>query len=323
MKILLTGGAGYIGSVTARHLQRYGFDVTVFDNFERGYRSALHPKMRVLEGDLRNAEQVQAALKRIQPDAVVHFAAYAYVGESMGNPLMYFENNITGGTNLLNACIKTGVKKIVFSSSCATYGVPEKLPITEDTPQVPSNPYGESKLMLEKILLWAERIHGLQAVILRYFNACGADEDLGENHIPETHLIPLVLEVAAGLRDEICVFGNRYPTPDGTCIRDYIHIKDLADAHRMALTEGVRGAYNLGTGKGHSVMDVIRCAEKVTGRSIPVRICSPRIGDPPELVAAAGKAYKDLQWAAKYSDLETVLSDAWKWMCAHPQGYTR
>jgi UDP-glucose 4-epimerase len=323
MKVLLTGGAGYIGSSTARLLQQEGVRVSVIDNFERGHREALPNDIDVFEVDLRNAERVSAALSQVRPDAVIHFAAYAYVGESMDQPLKYFENNVNGGINLVNACVQAGVKKIVFSSSCATYGVPGKLPITEHTPQVPSNPYGETKLILEKVLGWAEEIHGLQAVMLRYFNACGADGDLGEDHDPETHLIPLILQAAAGVREEICVFGDDYPTSDGTCVRDYIHIKDLAVAHQLALSEGVCGAFNLGTGKGHSVMEVIRCAEKVTGRDIPVRMCPRRAGDPPELVAAVEKARKELGWSARYSELEEILSDAWNWMCSHPQGYRR
>lgn len=323
MKVLLTGGAGYIGSATARLLQQEGVRVTVIDNFELGHRDALPADVEVFEADLRNAEQISGVLSQVRPDAVIHFAAYAYVGESMDDPLKYFMNNVTGGINLVNACVQAGVGKIVFSSSCTTYGVPEKLPITEQTPQAPSNPYGESKLILEKVLGWAEEIHGLQAVILRYFNACGADGDLGEDHDPETHLIPLILQAAAGTRKEICVFGDDYPTPDGTCIRDFIHIKDLAVAHRLALREGVRGAFNLGTGRGHSVMEVIRCAEKVTGREIPVRMCPRRAGDPPELVAAVDKAREELGWSAQYSKLEEILSDAWNWIGSHPQGYSR
>lgn len=316
MNVLLTGGAGYIGAVTARELLFAGMKVTVLDNFERGHREVVLPGVDVVEADLRNAEQTRAALQAVKPNAVIHFAAYAYVGESMSDPLGYFENNVVGGLNLLHACVEAGVGKIVFSSSCATYGVPDVLPITEQTPQNPSNPYGESKLIFEKMLSWVEQVHGFQAVILRYFNACGADGDLGEDHDPETHLIPLVLQAAAGARDEICVFGDDYPTPDGTCIRDYIHIKDLAAAHRLALNEGVRGAFNLGTGLGHSVKEVIQCAETVTGRRIPVRKCPRRAGDPSELVAAVGKARSELGWTAQYSELENILSDAWNWMCA-------
>lgn len=321
MRVLLTGGAGYIGSATARLLQQEGVCVTVIDNFEHGHRDALPPGIAVFEADLRDAEQMSGVLSKVRPDAVIHFAAYAYVGESMADPLRYFENNVNGGINLIKASVEAGVKKIVFSSSCATYGVPENLPITEQTPQCPTNPYGESKLILEKVLRWAEKIHGIQAVLLRYFNACGADGDLGEDHDPETHLVPLVLQAAAGQRNEICVFGDDYPTPDGTCIRDYIHIKDLAVAHRLALNDGISGTFNLGTGKGHSVLEVIRCAEKVTGRKIPVRVCPRRAGDPPELVAAVDKARTELGWIAQYSELENIISDAWNWMCAHPRGY--
>ncbi|HRZ11723.1 MAG TPA: UDP-glucose 4-epimerase GalE [Kiritimatiellia bacterium] len=321
MKIFLTGGAGYIGSVTSELLLDSGHEVVVFDNLERGHAEALDPRARFVRGDLRERGQILDALAAARPDAVMHFAAYALVGESMQDPQLYFRNNVAGGVNLLDAALKQKVRKFIFSSTCATYGVPDRVPMTEETPQRPANPYGESKLMFEKILLWAERLHGIEPVFLRYFNACGATEKLGEDHEPETHLIPNVLRAALGRQEAVQVFGDDYDTPDGTCVRDYIHIVDLAQAHMLALREGVSGAFNLGNGEGFSVRQVIEAAREVTGRPIPVRMAPRRPGDPPRLVAAARKAAAALGWKPKHPDLRTILRHAWAWHQAHPSGY--
>jgi UDP-glucose 4-epimerase len=319
--ILVTGGAGYIGSVTAEILLDEGYEVAVFDNLERGHRQAVDPRARFLRGDLRRREDVMRAMKTVKPDAVMHFAAYALVGESMENPLRYFENNVLGGIHLVRAMSEVGTRRIIFSSTCATYGQPKRVPITEREPQKPTNPYGESKLMLERILWWQHERSGFQPVFLRYFNACGATEKFGEDHEPETHLVPNVLAVALKKRPAVNVFGDDYPTPDGTCIRDYIHIVDLARAHLLALTSGKVGAFNLGTGTGYSVKQVIEAAREVTGRDIPVRLASRRPGDPARLVAAADKARRELNWKPVRSDLRTILEDAWRWHQKHPRGY--
>ncbi len=323
MKIFLTGGAGYIGSVTSEMLLDAGHEVVIFDNLERGHLEAVDQRARFIKGDLRNREEVLDAMARAKPDAVVHFAAYALVGESMEFPMRYFRNNVTGGVHLVEAMIENGVKKVIFSSTCATYGQPDKMPMTEDIPQRPTNPYGESKLMLEKIMLWEHERHGLKPVFLRYFNACGATAKFGEDHDPETHIIPNVLAVALGKRDKVSVFGDDYPTPDGTCIRDYIHIMDLAQAHILALTCDHVGAFNLGTGDGMSVKQVVEMARKVTGHPIPVQFSARRPGDPARLVAGAEKAKSVLGWKPKYGDLQTIIQHAWNWHKAHPNGYSK
>lgn len=320
-RILVTGGAGYIGSATTRLLLKEGYSVTVFDNLETGHAETLPPSVSFIEGDLRNASQIDAALRSVRPHAVLHFAAYALVGESMRAPERYWENNVCGGMNLLNAAVRAGVERFIFSSSCATYGTPARLPITEATAQRPENPYGESKLMFEKALRWMGRCHGMTGIALRYFNACGADGAFGEDHDPESHLIPNILKVALGQRETMKIFGTDFPTPDGTCVRDYIHIKDLACAHLLALQRGKSGAYNLGTGAGYSVREVIDAARRITGCAIPVVEEGRRAGDPAELVASALKARHELGWVPKQSDLETILADAWAWHRAHPQGY--
>jgi UDP-glucose 4-epimerase len=255
------------------------------------------------------------------PDAVVHFAAYALVGESMENPEMYFRNNVVGGINLAEAMIDNGVKKIVFSSTCATYGQPERVPITEDETQKPQNPYGESKLMFEHTLKWHQQLRGLQPVFLRYFNACGATDKYGEDHDPETHLIPIVLQVALGQRKSIMIYGDDYATEDGTCIRDYIHIIDLARAHILALEKDVTGPFNLGTGRGNSVQEVIEACRKITGHPIPAELAPRRPGDPDKLIAAPKKANEILGWIPQNSDMNTIVESAWKWHQAHPNGY--
>jgi len=323
MKIFLTGGAGYIGSVTSEMLLDAGHEVVVFDNLERGHLEAVDQRARFIKGDLRNREEILDAMARTRPDAVVHFAAYALVGESMEFPMRYFRNNVSGGIHLVEAMIENGVNKVIFSSTCATYGQPDKMPMTEDMPQKPTNPYGESKLMLERIMLWEHERHGLKPVFLRYFNACGATEKFGEDHDPETHIIPNVLAVALGKKDKVSVFGDDYPTPDGTCIRDYIHIMDLAQAHILALTCDHVGALNLGTGDGMSVKQVIETARKVTGHPIPIHMSARRPGDPERLVAGADKAKSILGWKPKYGDLQTIIQHAWNWHKAHPNGYSK
>ncbi len=321
MKILLTGGAGYIGSVTTELLLDRKHEVTVFDNLERGHRAAVDPRAKLVTGDLRNKDEIRDAMKAAKPDAVMHFAAYALVGESMENPLLYFRNNLDGGVNLAEAMSAANVKRIIFSSTCATYGYPDKVPMTEDLPQRPVNPYGESKLQFEKVLMWCHQRIGFQPVFLRYFNACGATEKYGEDHLPETHLIPNVLKVALGKAEKVSVFGDDYETPDGTCIRDYIHIVDLAQAHILAIEGDATGAFNLGNGDGYSVKQVIDTARKITGKEIKAEMSPRRPGDPPRLIASAGKAKKVLGWKPKYADLETIIKHAWAWHQKHPDGY--
>lgn len=321
MKIVLTGGSGYIGSVTTELLCDGGHEVVVFDNLERGHREAVDPRARLVVGDLREPLAIRELLAAVRPDAVVHFAAYALVGESMQNPHLYFENNVGGGLNLLDAMLRAGVPKIIFSSTCATYGQPDVMPMTEALPQRPTNPYGESKLMFETALRWEQERRGLQPVFLRYFNACGATEKYGEDHEPETHLIPNVLKVALGQIPAVPVFGADYPTPDGTCIRDYIHIADLARAHILALEKDVAGPFNLGTGTGFSVQQVVETCRAVTGHPIPVALSPRRPGDPACLVAGAEKAKSVLGWNPRYPDLRTIVEHAWNWHRAHPRGY--
>ena len=321
MHVFVTGGAGYIGSVTTELLLDAGYRVTVFDNLGRGHQAAIDPRATFIEGDLCNRDAIFDALQQAQPDAVMHFAAFALVGESMETPQIYFQNNVVGALNLADAMVAAHTRKIVFSSTCATYGQPDVVPITEDEKQLPQNPYGESKLMFEKMLDWYRQIHGIKPVFLRYFNACGATERYGEDHDPETHLIPLVLRVALGQREDVKIFGDDYATPDGTCIRDYIHILDLAAAHICALEKDVVGAFNLGTGQGHSVLEVIEACRAVTGHPIPAKVVSRRPGDPARLVASPQKAADELGWRAKYPDIASIVESAWSWHHAHPQGY--
>ena len=322
MKILVAGGAGYIGSVTTQMLCDADHQVVVFDNLERGYRPAVDPRAHFIKGDLRNKQDILSALEIEQPDAIIHFAAYIEVGESMKEPLPFFENNITGSLNLMHAMVETECKKLIFSSPCATYGTPQKIPMDESLPQHPESVYGESKLVTEKIFQWAEQIHGIECVFLRYFNACGATDAYGEAHIPESHLIPLILQVAQGKREKIYIFGDDYETKDGTCVRDYIHIKDLAQAHILALKPGISGAYNLGNGGGYTVKEVIEVCRNVTGHPIPAEIEPRREGDCTILVADATKAQHELGWDPQYPDLETIVKTAWAWHQAYPNGYT-
>lgn len=323
MNVFVTGGAGYIGSVCVEELLNAGHQVTVYDNLSEGHRSAVDSRAGFVQAPLDGGAGggILDALKAVKPQAIVHFAANALVGESMVNPSKYFGNNVCWGLKLLDAAIAAGVKKFVFSSTCATYGPPDRIPMTEDLPQRPINPYGESKLMFEKMLKWYREIHGLEFVAFRYFNAAGASEKFGEHHRVETHLIPNVLRVALGQAPHCEVYGTDYSTPDGTCIRDYIHIIDLAQAHILALEPGKQGFYNLGNGDGYSVLEVIGMCEKVAGKKIP-RVEKPRRpGDPPKLVAGAAKAMQELKWKPRFPTLEEIVSTAWQWHCRHPDGY--
>lgn len=326
--ILVTGGAGYIGSHTVKLLTERGYQTITFDNMELGHPEAVVAGI-IVKGDLADREKLDKTFREFPIDAVMHFAAYASVGDSVANPDKYFRNNIGNGLNLLDAMRKHGVKKFIFSSSAATYGEPKHIPIEEDHPQNPANPYGESKLMFEKILKWYDVAYGIKSISLRYFNAAGADPDgkIGEDHNPEEHLIPIVLEVALGKRDKVRVFGTDWDTPDRTCIRDYIHVTDLADAHILALRALEEGAqttaYNLGNGNGHSVMQVIRTAEEVTGRKITWEPAPRRPGDPARLVASSDRIKKELGWKPKYPELSAIIETAWRWHSSHPNGYKK
>ena len=322
MNIFVTGGAGYIGSICAEELLDAGHRVTVYDNLTEGHRSAVDSRAKFILGKPEEPEDILRALKSDGFDAIMHFAANALVGESMANPKKYFHNNVVNGLKLLDAAVACGVKKFVFSSTCATYGPPDKVQMTEDLPQRPINPYGESKLMFEKILQWYQKIYGLEFIAFRYFNAAGASEQFGEHHRVETHLIPNVLFVALGRKPQVEIFGTDYPTPDGTCIRDYIHIKDLAQAHILGLAPGKTGFYNLGNGDGYSVREVISTCETVTGKKIAAVEKPRRPGDPPGLVAAAGKAIRELGWKAKFPGLEDIVASAWAWHKKYPNGYS-
>ena len=321
MKILVVGGAGYIGSVCAELLLDQGHGVTIFDNLSEGHRRALDPRAAFVEGDLVDRQLIEKTLSKQQPDAVMHFAANALVGESMQNPSKYFRNNIANGLNLLDAVISAGVEKIIFSSTCAIFGPPERVPIDETMTPRPINPYGESKLAFEKILRWYGEIHGLKFVSLRYFNAAGASAKFGEDHRVETHLIPNVLRVALGQKPNVEIFGTDYETPDGTCIRDYIHIVDLARAHILALNATKGDFYNLGTGGGASVRDVIDSCRKITGRNIDIVEKPRRPGDPPRLIASSEKIKRELGWQPQFQSLDAIIESAWKWRQKFPRGY--
>jgi len=322
--ILVTGGAGFIGSHACKALAKAGYLPVTYDNLIYGHRSSVQWGPLV-EGDVGDRETVEHTLRQYDIAAVIHFAAFAYVGESMHRPEIYFQNNVVNSLALLDSIRNVGVPHIVFSSTCATYGTPDAMPITESTPQRPVNPYGETKLMIERALHWYGEAHGLTSVALRYFNASGCDPEgeIGEEHDPETHLIPLILEAALGQRAHIDIYGSDYPTPDGTAVRDYIHVQDLAEAHVQALDYLLKGgrstALNLGTGHGHSVRQVIAAAERVTGRRIPRREMARRPGDPAILVADPSLAAEVLGWRAKRSDLETILKTAWAWQTRHPE----
>jgi UDP-glucose 4-epimerase len=321
MNVFVAGGAGYIGSVCVEQLLDSGHAVTVFDNLSEGHRSAVDGRARFVKGDLADRANIPVEIKKAGAEAVIHFAAHALVGESMVDPGKYFRNNVANGLNLLDAAVESGVRKFVFSSTCATYGPPDRVPMTEDLPQRPINPYGESKWMFERMLSWYRQIHGLEFVAFRYFNAAGASGRFGEHHRIETHLIPNVFKVALGQSAQCEIYGTDYPTPDGTCIRDYIHIADLASAHIAAMQPGKDGFYNLGNGAGYSVREVIKACEAVSGRKIPAVEKPRRPGDPPRLVASAGKAFHELGWKPKLPKLEEIVASAWQWHERHPDGY--
>jgi UDP-glucose 4-epimerase len=321
MNVFVTGGAGYIGSVCTEQLLDAGYKVTVYDNLTEGHRAAVDTRANFVLGHPEKEGDLLEAVKASRAEAILHFAANALVGESMTNPGKYFHNNVCNGLKLLEAAVATGVKKFVFSSTCATYGPPDRVPMTEDLPQRPINPYGESKLMFEKILRWYHELHGLEFVAFRYFNAAGATETFGEHHRIETHLIPNILKVPLGQAKQCEIYGTDYATPDGTCIRDYIHVSDLAQAHILALTPGKQGFYNLGNGDGYSVRQVIQTCEKISGSKIPAVEKPRRPGDPPKLVASAEKAIRELGWKPKYPKLEEIVSTAWAWHKKHPTGY--
>ncbi len=328
MKILVLGGAGYIGSHTVYRLIEQGHKVVVFDNFETGYLEAIHPDAEVYEGDLRNRADIDNVFdKESDIDAVIHFAANSLVGESMVKPLKYYDNNICGTKVLLESMVAHNINRIVFSSTAATYGEPIHTPILEDDPTNPTNCYGETKRAMERMFYWTEQAHGMKYVSLRYFNACGAhiSGKIGEAHNPESHLIPIILQTANGTRDHISVFGTDYDTPDGTCIRDYIHVTDLAQAHILAVEYLISGGesdiFNLGNGVGFSVKEVIETARKVTGKEIKVIEENRRAGDPAVLIASSEKAKKVLGWNPQYNELSTIIETAWKWHSTHPNGY--
>ena len=327
MAILVCGGAGYIGSHAVHALVEKGEEVVIVDNLQTGHRGALNPAAKFYEGDIRDASMLDKIFTENKIEAVIHFAANSLVGESMEKPLLYFNNNVYGMQVLLEAMVRHGVDKIVFSSTAATYGEPKRVPIHEDDETCPTNTYGETKLTMEKMMKWVSRANGVRYVSLRYFNAAGAlpDGSIGEDHKTETHLIPLILQVPTGRRDHITVFGDDYPTPDGTCLRDYIHVVDLADAHVLALEYlrkgGASDIFNLGNGQGFSVKEMIAAAEKATGRSIKVEIGARRAGDPAQLIASSEKARTVLGWKPQFTDVEQVIGTAWKWHESHPHGY--
>lgn len=324
-RFLVTGGAGYVGSHVVAALRDAGHDVLVFDNLRTGHRESVPDDVTFVEGDLADRAMVDTILASGPWDGVLHFTALSLVGESMQHPLRYMEANAGLGFTLIDACIRHGVKRFVFSSTAALFGQTDDALITEETPIIPGSPYGESKHMVERALLWADRIHGLRSACLRYFNAAGADPDgrIGEDHRPETHLIPLVIDAVLGRRDALHLFGDDYPTPDGTCIRDYIHVTDLAHAHLAAL-DAIRDrsvVYNVGTGSGHSNMEVIRSVERVTGRVVPWHLAPRRPGDPARLVAGAERLRRETGWTPRFVALDEIVETAYRWRLTHPNGY--
>ena len=337
MTILVLGGAGYIGSHTVYELIDAGYDVVIVDNLETGYRQAVHPKARFYQGDIRNREFIDSVFDREHIDGVIHFAANSLVGESMTNPLKYYDNNLCGTKVLLESMVAHNISRIVFSSTAATYGEPERVPIMEEDRTCPTNCYGETKLSMEKMFKWTSFAHGLKFVSLRYFNACGAhvSGQIGEAHNPESHLIPLILQVPNGKRAEISIFGDDYDTKDGTCIRDYIHVTDLmltgetavgrwpGQAMEYLVKGGDNAIFNLGNGVGFTVNEVIETARRVTGHPIPAKVVPRRAGDPAQLIASSQKARDILGWDPKFADLETIIASAWKWHKSHPNGFEK
>ena len=325
MNILVTGGAGYIGSIVTEELVQRGDGVVVFDNLYYGHRAAVHPKAAFIEGDLADRAAVRAVFETHAIEAVMHFASYTLVGESMEKPFMYIGDNITNGLNLLQEAVDHGVRRFILSSTANLVDDPERMPIDEAERIVPGSPYGESKNILERMLYWLDRVYGFRYAALRYFNASGASPsgERGEDHDPETHLIPLVLQVALGQREKITIFGGDYPTRDGTCVRDYVHVTDLAQAHILALQALDDGSriYNLGNGQGFTVQEVVETCREVTGHAIPTEIGSRRPGDPATLIASSAKIRRELGWELRYPDLRTIVEHAWAWHRTHPHGY--
>ena len=327
MSVLICGGAGYIGSHNVRAFRQHGDDVIVVDSLETGHRASVPEDVKFYEGDIRNSETLAKIFTENEIESVIHFCAYSLVGESVDKPLKYFDNNVGGMITLLEAMQKFDVKRIIFSSTAATYGEPKRVPILETDPTEPTNPYGESKRIMEKMMNWVSQRYDIRYVSLRYFNVAGAwhDGSIGEDHKCETHLIPLILQVPMGRREFITVYGNDYPTDDGTCIRDYIHVEDLAKAHILALqylrNGGESNIFNLGSGDGYSVMEMIKAARKVTGHPIPAKVGQRRAGDPARLVADSTKARKILKWQPEITKMEDIIATAWKWHISHPDGY--
>jgi UDP-glucose 4-epimerase len=323
VKILVTGGAGYIGSIVVEQLIQAGESVVVFDNLYQGHRAAVHPDAIFVEGDLADQVAVDALLSEHQPEAIMHFASHTLVGESMESPFRYLGENVTNGLNLLQAAVQHGVRRFILSSTANLFDDPERMPIDERERIVPGSPYGESKHILERMLYWLDRIYDFRYAALRYFNAAGASVERGEDHHPELHLIPIVLSVALGKRDRVLIFGDDYPTRDGTCVRDYIHVIDLAQAHILALRALDRGScvYNLGNGQGFTVKEVIETAREITGHPIPAEVGPRRPGDPAVLIASSDTIRRELGWEPQYPNLRDIVESAWKWHQAHPNGY--
>ena len=325
MRVLVTGGAGYIGSTVARRLVETGYEVVVLDNLSQGNRAAVPEEADFVHGDLQNRELINRTLADHRPEAVMHFASHTLVGESMEKPFLYLDENVRCGINLMRAAVEHDVDRFILSSTANLFGHPERIPIDEGVQIDPGSPYGESKFILERMLHWLDEIHDLRYAALRYFNAAGAaGPDQGEDHAPETHLIPLVLEVALGQRDKIVIFGDDYDTPDGTCVRDYVHVLDLAQAHIQSLEalDGGSRVYNLGNGEGYSVREVIETARQVTGREIPAEVGDPRPGDPATLIASSERIRTEIGWSPQYGDLEDIIGSAWEWHRRHPHGYS-
>ena len=323
MKILVTGGAGYIGSIVVEQLIARGEQVVVFDNLYQGHRRAVHPAAVFVQGDLADRAALDALFAEHRPEGIMHFASHTLVGESMQNPFLYIGDNVTNGLNLLQAAVQHDVRRFILSSTANLFDQPEHMPIAETERIVPGSPYGESKFILERLLHWMDRIYGLRFAALRYFNACGASVERGEDHHPELHLIPIILEVARGKREKVTIFGDDYPTPDGTCVRDYVHVLDLAQAHILALYALDRGSrtYNLGNGTGFSVKEVVETVRQATGLPIPVEIGPRRPGDPAVLVASSDAIRRELGWDPQYTRLDAIVESAWRWHLAHPDGY--
>jgi UDP-glucose 4-epimerase len=321
MKVFLTGGAGYVGSVCVEELLNAGHQVAVIDNLSEGHRGAVDERASFIEGDLADRSLLFKCLRSFQPDAVMHFASHSLVPASMTQPGKYLGENVGNAIHLLDACVDAGVGRFVFSSTCAIFGLPKTVPITEDLPKEPINPYGESKWMIERALAWYGKLYGLRSACLRYFNAAGASRRFGEHHRQETHLIPNVLKVALGQKPHVEIYGAEYPTPDGTCVRDYVHIHDLAQAHILALESGQSDVFNLGSGTGYSVREVIKVARQVTGHAIPAVEKPPRPGDPPKLVADSTKIRRVLGWKPRFDSLQPIIESAWRWHTSHPNGY--